>query len=283
MLIQIVDNAERKTIGVLRDAIENASDMRFAVAFITRDGLGQILPSIQEALERDAYVEFLVGLEPSATDPVAVRELYSLSSSTPRVSLLCFVSRDASPLYHPKMYLARDDLNATAIIGSSNLTRKGLRTNIEVNVVIKDNLQSDFMSDVYNTYIRLKYHPKRVVPDEELIDRFTMLCKRDKDLGRSLGRDSEFQDLREAFYHKANTLQRPERTNSDLIGWLGLVYNALPEDEFTNQDIYQKESEFRRYYPLNLNIRAKIRQQLQVLQKLGFIEHVSPGRWKKIL
>jgi len=67
-----------------------------------------------------------------------------------------------------------------------------------------------------------------------------------------------------------------------LIGWLGLVYDVLPPGRFTNQEIYEYEREFRQRYPQNQNIRAKIRQQLQVLCELGFIEHVSKGVWKKV-
>ncbi len=36
------------------------------------------------------------------------------------------------------------------------------------------------------------------------------------------------------------------------------------------------------YYPTNLNIRAKIRQQLQTLPSMGLVEHVVTGRWRKL-
>ncbi len=179
------------------------------------------------------------------------------------------------------MYLARDDHIATAIIGSSNLTRRGLKSNIEANVIIRNDVQAEIVSELYSTYNRLKYHPDRVIPDEEFIDLFVELCQHEKSLERRFTKDSALKNLKETFARKAETLQRPKPTRADLVGWLGLVYDALPEGGFTNQEIYEYEDKFRQRYPQNQNIRAKIRQQLQVLRELGFVEHVSKGVWKK--
>ncbi len=282
MQLQMIDNVEHNTATVLASAIEVANDVRIAVAFVSSDGLLRIMPSVRTALDMGAYVEFLVGMDARATDPFAIKELYALSCETPQVCLLCFASRNTSAIYHPKMYLARDDHTATAIIGSSNLTRRGLTLNIEANVVIKDDVQAEIVSEIYSTYNRLKYHPDRVIPDGEFIDLFTELCQQEQFRERRLARDSELKKLREKFVGKANKLQHPKPTRTDLVGWLELVYKVLPEGRFTNQEIYEYENKFRQRYPQNLNIRAKIRQQLQVLHKLGFIEHVSAGVWRKV-
>jgi HKD family nuclease len=282
MQIQIVDNVALNTAAVLVPAIETAIDIRIAVAFVSGDGLSQIMPSVRMALYAGAYVEFLVGMDARATDPYALKDLYALSCETHQASLLCFASRTASSIYHPKMYLVKEGQTATAIIGSSNLTRRGLTTNIEANLVIKDDIHSEIVSEMYSTYNRLKYHPNRVIPDDEFISLFANLCQREKSQEQKLARDSDLRELKELFIRKANNLQRPKPRRADLIGWLELVYDALPEGSFTNQEIYAHEKEFRQRYPQNLNIRAKIRQQLQILHKLGFIEHPSKGVWKKI-
>jgi len=282
MRIQMIDNVKRNTISILAPVIETANDIRIAVAFVSSDGLSQIMPSVKMAMKAGAYVEFLVGMDPRATDPSAIRDLYTLFRQTPQGALLCFASRNASAIYHPKMYLARDRQIATAIIGSSNLTRRGLTTNVEANVVITDDIESEIVSDIYSTYSRLKYHPHRVIPDDEFIDLFADLCQREKSQENRLAKDYGLRQLRETFVRKADRLQRPKPTRTDLIGWLKLVYDVLPPGRFTNQEIYEYEREFRQRYPQNQNIRAKIRQQLQVLRELGFIEHVSKGVWKKV-
>lgn len=281
-MMQIIDNVQWKTVSVLVPAIENATDIRIAVAFVSRDGVSQIMPAMQRRLEAGSHVEFLVGMDTRATDPSAIRDLYMLSKESLQVSLLCFVPCNVSALYHPKMYLMRNEQMVTAIIGSSNLTRSGLTTNIEANVVIQDDIHTELVSEIYSTYNRLKFHPQRVVPDDEFIDLFADLCKIERRAESKWAQTSEIRNLREAFSRKTNALQRPKPSRSDLVGWLELVYDALPAGEFSNQDIYDLEPFFRQHYPQNRNIRAKIRQQLQFLYKLGFIEHVARGVWRKL-
>ena len=53
-------------------------------------------------------------------------------------------------------YILKGTKGITAIIGSSNLTLGGLKNNIEVNIVITINEQDEILSDLYETYNRLK-------------------------------------------------------------------------------------------------------------------------------
>ena len=66
-------------------------------------------------------------------------------------------------------------------------------------------------------------------------------------------------------------------------GWtldvLNLVHR-LAKSEFTNDDIYAFASELEKLHPDNRHIRDKIRQQLQVLRDLGFLNHVGQGEWR---
>ena len=145
MQIQIIDNVEQDMTSILAPAISVASDVRIAVAYVSNGGLKQIIPSIKTALNAGAYVEFLIGMDSRATDPNAVRHLYDLSLSTNQATLLCFATRTSSAIYHPKMYLLRDSKIATSIIGSSNLTKRGLKTNIEANLVITCDLYAEIV------------------------------------------------------------------------------------------------------------------------------------------
>jgi type II restriction enzyme len=49
---------------------------------------------------------------------------------------------------------------------------------------------------------------------------------------------------------------------------------------FKLQDVYQRESELMRLHPANRNIRAKIRQQLQVLRDLGHLDFLGKGSYR---
>jgi HKD family nuclease len=282
MYIQIIDNVEHNVAAALTPLIEAATDVRIAVAFVSSDGLSRVMPALQRALGGGASVEFLVGMDAHATDPAAVRTLFDLSRQQTRASLLCFASRRHSSIYHPKMYLMRDAATASAILGSSNLTGRGLVSNIEANLLLREQVQAEIISDLYSTYSRLKYHPDRVIPDDEFIDLFAQLCGKARSGDRKLASDPVFHGTKEAFLKKAALLQRPNPSRNDLIGWLDLVYDALPEGTFNNADVYTHESEFQDRYPHNLNIKAKIRQQLQLLEQLGFVEHPERGIWRKL-
>lgn len=67
-------------------------------------------------------------------------------------------------------------------------------------------------------------------------------------------------------------------------GWLMDVLNCIdkiPDSTFSLQDIYSFVPSLKARHPDNNNIEAKIRQQLQFLRDKGFIQFLSPGKYKK--
>ncbi len=72
---------------------------------------------------------------------------------------------------------------------------------------------------------------------------------------------------------------RPEQR-----GWLADVLRCVERcfATFTLANVYAFEAELAAKHPDNHNIRAKIRQQLQQLRDLGFIEFLSPGLYRHV-
>lgn len=67
-------------------------------------------------------------------------------------------------------------------------------------------------------------------------------------------------------------------------GWLFDVLscvNRIPNNKFLLQDVYTFEFELAKKYPMNNHIKAKIRQQLQILRDRGFLEFIQNGQYKK--
>ena len=282
MRIQVIDNVVGDMLTTLSSAIGDTQDVRIAVAFISRAGLAMIDSALKLALDRGATVEFLVGLDMRSTDPQALETLYSVCSNHPTAAMYCYASLTPAGIYHPKLYLFKVDQDATCIIGSSNLTEGGLKKNVEVNAIIEGTTSDEAISDAYNTYNRLKFHPKRVVPDEEFLNLYRQLCQTEASLQARASSDANMRGLVKAFNQKTQSMRRPAASERDLLGWLELVYRNLPAGDFTNEQVYGFEEAFQRHYPDNLNIRAKVRQQLQVLRDMGMIEHMGTGRWRKI-
>ena len=69
-------------------------------------------------------------------------------------------------------------------------------------------------------------------------------------------------------------------------GWLLQVWRIIerfPEAAFRLDDVYAAENELSEIFPANNNVRPKIRQQLQVLRDMGFIEFLGAGHYRRIL
>jgi hypothetical protein len=66
-------------------------------------------------------------------------------------------------------------------------------------------------------------------------------------------------------------------------GWLIEVMHcveALEKHEFTLEEVYSQEARLKQLYPENKHVREKIRQQLQVLRDMGYLEFVSRGQYR---
>jgi len=82
------------------------------------------------------------------------------------------------------------------------------------------------------------------------------------------------------------TLKEEANTQGKCIlsGWAHDVFGCvkrIPSNDFYMDDIYAFENELQQKYPDNHNIRAKIRQQLQVLCSKGLIQRIEDGHYRK--
>lgn len=69
-------------------------------------------------------------------------------------------------------------------------------------------------------------------------------------------------------------------------GWLFDVLSCvekIPRADFALRDVYRFEGALAAKHPDNRNIRAKIRQQLQMLRDRGFVEFTRPGEYRRLL
>ncbi len=66
-------------------------------------------------------------------------------------------------------------------------------------------------------------------------------------------------------------------------GWTLDVLNVLRnlrDSRFSLQDIYAYEAQLAALHPANRNVRPKIRQQLQVLRDLRFLDFLGDGHYR---
>jgi len=279
MRVELLDNVSRKVHSAILPAIQAADEVRIAVAFVSTRGIQMINSALQACLDRGGSAEFLVGLDLFFTQPEALRLLCERSNAGANFTCYCLADLETSAVYHPKLYVMTTTDKVTALVGSSNLTDGGLRSNLEVNALIRATRDEEIFSDIAATYNALKFHPQRVLPDEEFLSLYEELHSRRSQRDRVARDDLSVKELTAKYREKAATLRRPVATRQDLHGWQRLVYDRLPDGEFTTRDIYDFEKEFRSHYPENRHVRPKVRQVLQQLRDLGLIKHVGRGSW----
>lgn len=76
-----------------------------------------------------------------------------------------------------------------------------------------------------------------------------------------------------------------ETSDVEARGWLFDVLNcvnAIAADVFTLDKVYEFEPLLSAKHPENNNVKAKIRQQLQLLRDKGYIEFLTRGQYRKI-
>ena len=69
-------------------------------------------------------------------------------------------------------------------------------------------------------------------------------------------------------------------------GWATLtlrVVRSLDKSTFSLDELYRREMHFSSVYPENRNVRAKIRQQLQVLRDMGYLEFCGRGTYRLLI
>ena len=98
--------------------------------------------------------------------------------------------------------------------------------------------------------------------------------------------ESGAQVDREQSRGRLRKFQRLKDVPLELRGWTTLTLKEirrLGRAEFSLGALYALEAEFAGRYPNNHNIRAKIRQQLQVLRDLGFLEFKGLGEYRLLV
>lgn len=91
--------------------------------------------------------------------------------------------------------------------------------------------------------------------------------------------------------HPKEVIQKWQKTSflsqkkMDVRGWLvdliG-IFDKIPSETFTIQDVYSYEKLLKQKYPNNKFIKEKIRQQLQVLRDKGLIKFLGKGNYHKV-
>jgi len=149
MISTLVTNSEKGHIAAIVPYIKSATRIVIHTAFLKASGLLLIEPFLKPLIEAGANVTILAGLNFYQTEPQALRTIYSMMHGYNNSKLLLAMPKNVT--FHSKLYYFEEKNGmATAIIGSANLTRGGLKANPELSIMNQCNNLSPFFQELRN-------------------------------------------------------------------------------------------------------------------------------------
>jgi HKD family nuclease len=154
------------------DSLESSqySSLNAFVAFVSTGGLNNIIDQLTEFKDGGGEIRLYIGVDLNATSKEALEKLLEQEIET------YVVYSPNSIIYHPKIYAFKGDDLTRAIIGSSNLTERGLFQNVEASVCIDfendDDKGNEFIADIYDHYNSIIHqeHPSCQLLTQDVLD-----------------------------------------------------------------------------------------------------------------
>lgn len=103
---------------------DSFSDLRIAVAWAKRSGLGRVSRLLKDFRSRGGRVQMLVGVSEGGATVEGLELVLELADDP-------WIFHDPQRTFHPKLYLATGETMATLFVGSNNLTAGGVGWNYE--------------------------------------------------------------------------------------------------------------------------------------------------------
>jgi HKD family nuclease len=117
-----------RMVDVLRQGLTTSNEAAICVSFLRCSGLSLVLKELNAFLERHGKLRLLTSTYLNVTQPEALETLMKLAKVELRL-------QDGSTGFHTKFYFFNSEKHsAYCWIGSSNLTKGGIATNIEWNL-----------------------------------------------------------------------------------------------------------------------------------------------------
>lgn len=179
MAIQILSNLNYPIGNIINQELQNANSAKMAVAFLKYSGVKVIEKSLDSFLKNNGNIEIIAGLDFKTTDPQSMHYFIQLQKQVANLKFYCYGDKDENKtdiVFHPKIYLFEKGRETTGIVGSTNLTRGGLLTNFEVNVVIKES-KPLYFSQLEAIYNSVKFTDSIFSPDEEYLAGYSEVYK----------------------------------------------------------------------------------------------------------
>jgi HKD family nuclease len=149
---------------------ENYNSFNAFVAFVSTGGLKNIIDQLLAFRGAGGEIKLYLGVNLNATSKEALEKLLEHQIES------YVVFSPNTIIYHPKIYTFEGNERKRAIIGSANMTEKGLFQNIEASVCVDfesdDENGSEFLADIYDHFNAIinQEHPSCQLLTQEVLE-----------------------------------------------------------------------------------------------------------------
>jgi len=242
MAIQILSNLNYPIGNIINQELQNANSAKMAVAFLKYSGVKVIEKALNNFLKNNGNIEIIAGLDFKTTDPQSMHYFIQLQKQISNLKFYCYGDKDENKtdvVFHPKIYLFEKGHETTGIVGSTNLTRGGLLTNFEVNVVIKET-KPLYFSQLEAIYNSVKFTDSVFSPDEEYLAGYSDVYKAFLQSEEKAIKDKGIQDVVRQINRRAEFLPGTVPSIKSLIIEVIKKEQAIDTDFVPLQTIYEK-------------------------------------------
>ena len=215
-LLEKIINMDIKFIGTpvenveceVQTLLKRSENVSIAVAFLKNSGIELIKKGIEESKNNGTKISIVTGLDFGITDSESLRELLDMGVN-------CNVVNDIN--FHPKMYIFETgEDNATMIVGSSNLSKGGLSTNYEANIIVTGKVSESPIKDAIEYFSQIQLRSVQI--DEKIIDLYAKSKVTIDLINKSVNEDEKHKDARKqlsAYLQNESTFEELNETNID--------------------------------------------------------------------
>lgn len=167
----IVNHEEKNFLDELKQGLSECTTFYMSVAFINFSGLQLLLDAFKELEERGIKGKILTSTYLNFTEPKALEKLKEFQN----IDLKIFVATKEMG-FHTKAYIFENEKEYKIIIGSSNITQRALKSNIEWNVRVISKKEDHFAKEVILEYLIL--WKRTSIVDEKFLTQYNAFIKK---------------------------------------------------------------------------------------------------------
>lgn len=174
----IVNHKQKNFLDELKKGLSECEQFYMSVAFINFSGLQLLLDTFKELEEKGVQGKILTSTYLNFTEPKALERIGEFTN----LDLKIFVATKELG-FHTKAYIFENKEEYKIIIGSSNITQRALKSNIEWNVRIISKKDDVFAKEVLEEYLGLWNRTQYV--DKEFIEAYEKVLKELKKMDKN--------------------------------------------------------------------------------------------------